>query len=75
MLVLARRLEESVDLFDKNGNKICEVKIVNLNSKQVKIGFLATDDVLIFRKEISDDAIRRHEVETAKKRVELCGES
>lgn len=49
MLVLARRLEESIII---NGN--IEVKVVDIQQGKVRLGITAPDDIRVDRKEIHD---------------------
>lgn len=56
MLVLSRLVNQSVDLFDKNGNHIARVMIVDNFQGKVKLGFMAADDVEILRSELSADS-------------------
>jgi carbon storage regulator CsrA len=60
MLILSREVEESVELFDSNGKKIGEVKVVQVIGGKVRLGFSADKSTQIFRSEIAKDAMKRH---------------
>jgi len=63
MLVLTRKLNESLMIGDD-----IEIKIVDITSKNVKIGIEAPKNIQVFRKEIYDE-IRQENIEAINKDV------
>ena len=59
MLVLTRKINESVII----GNNI-EVKVLNVRSDQVSLGFSAPREISVYRKEVHE-AIQRENVQAA----------
>jgi carbon storage regulator len=59
MLILTRKSNESVII-----NRNIEVKIIDIQKKQVKIGFSAPKEIEIYRKEVYE-GIQRENIEAA----------
>lgn len=58
MLILTRKVGESLSIGDQ-----IRIKVVELKGSQVRLGIEAPDDMRICREEISDKARREHEPE------------
>ena len=63
MLVLSRRINESIMIGDE-----IEIKILKVEGKTVKIGISAPKSVKVYRKEIYD-SIKRENIEAIKSEV------
>jgi len=63
MLVLTRKLNESLMIGDN-----IEIKIVEISGKTVKLGVEAPKDIQIFRKEIYEE-IKQENIEAANKDI------
>lgn len=51
-LVLTRRKEERIVMYKKTGEILCEIVIIGIGPKQVKLAFEANPDIKIDRKEV-----------------------
>jgi len=51
-LILTRRKEETVVMYKKTGEILCEIVIIGVGPKQVKLAFDAHPDLKIDRKEV-----------------------
>jgi carbon storage regulator len=69
MLVLTRKLNESIMIGDA-----VEVTVVEVKGEQVKLGIRAPRDVKVHRKEIFE-AIQRENVDASKLAVDRIGDS
>ena len=56
-LILTRKKQESVVIYDKNSPNaiLCEIVITSLGTKQVKLAFEAENNIKIDRKEVYEE--------------------
>lgn len=52
MLILTRRIGETIVVLDANGNKIAEVTVLGVQGNQVRIGTVADKEIAVHREEI-----------------------
>lgn len=52
MLVLTRRVGESIAITDSNNNVLAQIVVANINKNQVKIGIDTSVDYKILRNEL-----------------------
>lgn len=52
MLVLSRRVDEGIDLYDAKGRKIATIMPVSIQGNKVRLGIQAVDDIKVMRAEL-----------------------
>jgi carbon storage regulator len=53
MLVLSRKIEESIVIGEEDGtNQFLKITVLDVGNGKVKLGFEADDDVSVFRQEV-----------------------
>ena len=65
MLILARKINETINIGDQ-----IEITIIDIKGDQVKLGIVAPKDVKVFRKEVYD-AIQKENLIASKSSIEL----
>ena len=71
MLVLSRKRNEAIDLFDQVSGLQVEVEVLDIRGDKVRLGLSAPDEVVINRREVTL-AIARQEQERYAEEVS-CG--
>ncbi len=71
MLILTRRISESLTVYDRQGKPIGEATVLSINGNQAKIGLAFDDDYKVHRNEVvaghmplrEDRFLRREDVQ------------